>query len=373
MKLTVWLIGLLLIVSLFNPVQAEQINQPTYAKAKVLAVETYQAQANIGGTAQKVKLKVLAGEFKGKVITVDHLTSSMMGGQMCLRAGDKVILYVDANPSEAESPDGSPVFNVADYVREGPLYWLMFFYVLLLLVIGGIKGFKALISLIITVALIFLVLFPLTLWGFSPLLVAIILAGVISLSVFRLIGGRTKKALSAAIGTLIGVAIAGILATMVGRLAHLTGMSSEEARILLYSMDLKINYQGLLFASILIGALGAVMDIAMSIASAIDQVRLVHPEASWQNLFRAGMNVGRDVMGTMSNTLILAYTGSALPLLLLLIANKMSFSKIMNLEMIAGEIIRALAGSIGLVLCIPVTAAIAALLYSRKNIDLKNN
>lgn len=129
-------------------------------------------------------------------------------------------------------------------------------------------------------------------------------------------------------------------------------------------MDLKINYQGLLFGSILIGALGAVMDIGMSIASTIDEVRKVHPEANFQNLFNAGMNVGRDVMGTMSNTLILAYTGAALPLLLLLVANNMSLSKILNMEMIAVEAVRALAGSIGLVLCIPITALVSAFMYS---------
>jgi uncharacterized membrane protein len=196
--------------------------------------------------------------------------------------------------------------------------------------------------------------------------VSIFIAGAVSLIVFRIIGGKSIKSLSAAIGTLLGVAIAGILAFAVGRMIHLTGMSSEESRILLYSMNIKIDYQGLLFGSILLGALGAVMDIGMSIASAVDEVRKVHPEANFKNLFNAGMNVGRDVMGTMSNTLILAYTGSSLPLLLLLVANKMSLSKILNLEMIASEAVRALAGSIGLVLCIPITALVSALLYSEK-------
>ncbi len=269
------------------------------------------------------------------------------------------------NPGEAESPDGSPIFNIADYSRGVPVFWLAFFYGLLLIVVGGIKGLKSLASLLITIGLIFFVLFPLTLWGFNPLLVSIVIAGVISLIVFRIIGGRTVKSLSAALGTLAGVAIAGILAFMVGKMVHLTGLSSQESRILLYSMNLKINYQGLLFGSILLGALGAVMDIGMSISSAIDEVRKVHPKANFKNLFDSGMNVGRDVMGTMSNTLILAYTGSALPLLLLLVANKVSFSKIINLEMISSEIVRALAGSIGLVLCIPITAAIAAYLHTK--------
>jgi len=349
--------------------------KPQYVKARVLEVETFEheglAGSEIREVSQQVALKILGGKFKGEGVIINHVASGMMGGEMILKPGDKVILYVDENPSPVESPDGSPIFNIADYARDVPIFWLAFFYALLLIVIGGIKGFKSLISLVITIALIFLVLFPLTFWGFNPLLVSIFIAGAVSVIVFRIIGGKSVKSLSAALGTLLGVAIAGVLAFLVGKMIHLTGMSSEESRILLYSMNLKIDYQGLLFGSILLGALGAVMDIGMSIASAVDEVRKVHPEANFQNLFEAGMNVGKDVMGTMSNTLILAYTGSALPLLLLLIANQVSFSKILNLEMIASEVVRALAGSIGLVLCIPITALISALMHS--NYKMGNN
>ncbi|KPJ68890.1 hypothetical protein AMJ44_05240 [candidate division WOR-1 bacterium DG_54_3] len=349
---------------------ADSIPQPKYVKAKVLEVETFEneglAESQIKEISQDIVLKILSGKFKNKVIFVEHMASSMMGGEIILKPGDKVILYVDENPSPAESPDGSPLFHVADYARDVPIFWLAFLYAFLLIIIGGLKGFKSLISLLITIALIFLILFPFTLWGFNPLLVSIFIAGTVSLIVFRIIGGKSAKSLSAAIGTILGVAIAGILAFAVGKMMHLTGMSTEESRILLYSMNLKIDYQGLLFGSILLGALGAVMDIGMSIASAVDEVRKVHPDANFQNLFNAGMNVGRDVMGTMSNTLILAYTGSALPLLLLLVANQVALSKLLNLEMIASEVVRALAGSIGLVLCIPITALVSAYMYSKE-------
>ncbi len=345
--------------------------QPKYAKAKVLQAETYNlgsvAGSNIKEISQQVIVKVLAGDYKGKVVTIEHMASGMMGGDMLLKPGDKVMLLIDDQPSAAESPGGMTLFFIADYARDAPIFWLIFLFALLLILIGGKKGLKSLISLIITIGLIFFVLFPLTLKGFDPLFVAIVLAGAVSLIVFRIVGGKTVKSLAAAIGTLLGVAIAGLLAWIVGNMMHMSGMSSEESRILLYSMDLKIDYQGLLFGSILIGALGAIMDVGMSIASAIDEVRKVHPKANFRNLFLSGMNVGRDVMGTMSNTLILAYTGSALPLLLLLIANNISLAKIINSEMIAVEILRAMAGSIGLVLCIPITALISAFIYSKKS------
>ncbi len=365
-----FLVGIFFIIllSLFahSASAADELHQPLYEKATVIDVYTFDDRAITGAESQDVTLKITSGKYKGKIVEVQHITSSMLGGEMVIRPGDKVILHIDEHPTEAESEDGSPVVNIADYARDFPLYLLALLYAILLIIVGGIRGLKSLFSLIITICLIFLVLFPLTLWGFNPLLVSVLLAGAISLIVFLIIGGRSIKSFSAAIGTVTGVAIAGLLAYVVGNMVHLSGLSSEAARILLYSMDLKINYQGLVFGSILIGALGAIMDIGISIASAVEEVHKVHPKVNFRNLFDAGMNVGKDVMGTMSNTLILAYTGSALPLLLLLVANDMSFSKIINMEMIAVEVVRALAGSIGLVLCIPVTAFVSALMNSKK-------
>lgn len=359
MRVLILLFSLLFIFPSF----AEAPHQPDYAKAKIIGV----SEKSPDGT-RRVKVEVKSGKFAGRTILINHISldGGTMGGDLKVATGDRVLLYVEEHPTAAESPDGSPMFYIADYVRDTPIYWLVFFYALFLVVIGGMKGARALISLIITIALIFFVLFPLTLRGWNPLLVSVLVSAVVSLIVFRIVGSKTIKSLSGAIGTVLGVAIAGLIAYVVGNLIHLTGLSSEESRILLYSMDLKIDYQGLLFAGILIGALGAVMDVGMSIASAIDEIRKVHPEANFKNLFNAGMNVGRDVMGTMSNTLILAYTGSALPLLLLMISNNLSLAKAMNMEMIAEEMVRALAGSIGLILCIPITAFVSALLYERR-------
>ncbi|MBU0573772.1 MAG: YibE/F family protein [Candidatus Margulisbacteria bacterium] len=337
-----------------------------YDKARVVSAQEMEVEDPSQPMTQFVELKMLSGKFKGNIVEAEHMTSSMMGDQMVVKPGDKVLVFVDDDPSLAESPDGKPMFYIADYYRISPLIWLAVFYALLLLAIGGVKGFKSLISLVLTIGLLFIVLFPLTLKGWNPLLVSVVLAGVVSFLVFWIIGGRTIKSTSAAIGTLAGVAIAGMLALLAGNLMHLTGMSSEESRILLYSMNLNIDYRGLLFGSILIGALGAVMDIGMSIASAVEEVHRIHPEKTFKNLFDSGMNIGRDVMGTMSNTLILAYTGSSLPLLLLLVANQTSFDKIFNMELIAAEVVRALAGSIGLVLCIPITAFVSAYLNNRK-------
>ncbi|OGC05816.1 hypothetical protein A2230_00670 [candidate division WOR-1 bacterium RIFOXYA2_FULL_36_21] len=346
------------------------LTKENYVKGKVLEVQT-ESPGDLGveykQALQNITIKITSGKNKGKVLSIEHASSgSMMGRDMVLKKGDRVVLYADEEPSLAESSNGEPIFHVADYVRDVPIYLLAFLYMALLVILGGLKGLKSLFSLILTISIIFFVLFPLTFLGYSPLWISVLISAVVSFIVFIIIAGRNTKGLSATMGTIFGVTMAGIIAYVVGKMAYLTGLSSEESKILLYSMNLKIDYEGLLFGSILIGALGAVMDTSMSIASAIDEVRKVHPEANFKNLFNAGMNVGRDTMGTMSNTLILAYTGSALPLLLLLVMNNISLTKILNLEMIAEEVVRAFAGSIGLVICIPITAFISAAMYTRK-------
>ena len=339
-----------------------------YERGVVLKAEKIEVNGSpqLQETSQQVLLRIESGKMKGKLVSLDHVASGgVMGVKMVLQAGDKVLVYVEEKPSKEESPNGTPLVYIDDYLRGTPLFWLAVIYGAIMVLIGGKKGLKSLVSLVLTILIIYYVLFPLTLRGFNPLLVSMLISAVVSLLVFRIVGGRTAKALSAAIGTLTGVSIAGILATVVGKMIHLSGMSSEEAKLLLYSMNVNIDFQGLLFSGILIGALGAVMDVGMSIASAIDEVRKVHPEANFGNLFKAGMNVGRDIMGTMSNTLILAYTGSALPLLLLFMAGSIPLAKAINMELVAEEIARALAGSIGLVLCIPVTALVSAAMFTR--------
>jgi uncharacterized membrane protein len=177
-----------------------------------------------------------------------------------------------------------------------------------------------------------------------------------------MIADFSTKSIAATLGTISGVVVAGFLAIGVGYLTHLTGISSEESRAILLSPTLSVDLKGLLFAGILIGAIGAIMDVSMSISSSIHEIYKANPKSNLKSLFSSGMNVGRDIMGTMSNTLILAYTGGALPLLFMYSAYKVSFMKILNLELITTEILRAVVGSIGLIMSVPLTSFIASLL-----------
>jgi uncharacterized membrane protein len=202
--------------------------------------------------------------------------------------------------------------------------------------------------------------------GYNPVALTVLVAAVATMITIFIVAGFSYKSFAAILGTIGGLGVAGLAAMLAGKAAHLTGFGSEEAAMLLYiPQNVSLDIQGLLFAGIIIGALGAVMDVSMSVASAVEEVKKANPALGAADLFRSGLNVGRDVMGTMSNTLILAYTGSSVPLLLIFMAYRESLLKMINLDMIASEIVRALSGSLGMVLVVPLTAFIAGLLFGR--------
>jgi uncharacterized membrane protein len=241
-------------------------------------------------------------------------------------------------------------------------------FVLLIILIGHKQGLKAVITLGITLLLIGKFMLPLLFKGYSPVLLAIFTGVLVTAITVVAIGGFTKKSLAAVLGTSGGLVAAAGIAILVGILANLSGLSNEEAQMLMFiPQETQYDFRGLLFAGIIIGALGAVMDVSMSIASAMDEVQKVGSKMTFKKLFKSGMNVGKDIMGTMCNTLILAYTGTSIPLLLLFMAYQQPFIKIINLDFLATEMVRALSGSIGLILSIPITAVISAVLMAKHN------
>lgn len=309
-------------------------------------------------TNQTLRVLITSGEYKGKEITVLNHGVNNPVYNIQVGKGDGIIVALEIEDGEMVQA------YVADYHREPQIYTLAVIFVLLLLAIGWRKGAKALCSLLITLLLIGWVLIPGLLRGYNPVVFTVIIAAVATAVTMLTVGGFTRKSLAAILGTIGGLGIAGLVALVMGQAAHLTGFGSEEAVMLLYiPQDVNLDIRGLLFAGIIIGALGAIMDVSMSVASAIEEVKRVNPALQTPGLFKSGMNVGRDIMGTMSNTLILAYTGSSVPLLLIFLAYRESLVKMINLDMIASEVVRALSGSVAMILVVPLTAAIAALLF----------
>lgn len=353
---------LLVVIPILFPagVYGYQEREEVIFRGKVKEVEEFQQPDSDYVTLEQVaQVEVTSGEFRGEVFTVENYLMDNPAYDIFLEEGREVLLL-------AEMEDGRirEVF-LKEMVRDKYLYYLTGFFVLLLFLIGGKKGIKTVIALMFTAFVIVKVLLPLILQGYNPVLVSVALASLTAVFTLVVIGGLERKTLAAVIGTISGVVVAGFLALWVGNLAQLTGFSSEEAQMLIYMDGVSIDIRGLLFAGIIIGSLGAVTDVGISIASAVSEVRKNNPRLESYPLLMSGINIGRDIMGTMANTLILAYVGSATPLLLLLLGYEMSWIEIFNLDLVATEVLRSVAGSIGLVVTIPVTAIASTFLLKK--------
>jgi len=315
---------------------------------------------------QMLEVKILKGPHKGKIIKAQNSLNSFNDAyNITISRGQEVFVYIN------EAEDGSiESAYVAEIVRDKYILYLLMAFILSMLVVGRMKGFKALISLAITCIAVIYIMLPLLLKGYNPIIVSVpVCVGVIVITLL-LVSGFNKKSFAAIIGTAGGVIIAGVIALLMGYFTNMTGLGSEEAQMLQFTpLDIKFNFKGLLFAGILIGAMGAIMDVGISIASSLTEIAAAKEDISTKDLIKSGMNVGRDILGSMSNTLILAYTSASIPLLLLAMAYKVSFIEMVNWEVVASEIVRALSSSIGLVITVPLTAVAAATLLNKKNAE----
>lgn len=301
---------------------------------------------------QHLKIEILTGKHKGEVYTVRNTIELAIPYRLIFRLHEKMILQVD------EDEETGKIINLKIYerARDTKVYALIVIFAAALIIVGKKNGLKALITLGITVGLIFGIFLPCIIRGFNPILLALAVCSSATVITLLIISGNTKKTYTAIIGTIGGVIIAGIFAFIAGKILMLTGLGNEDAQMLAFiPQHRRIDYQGLLFAGIMIGALGAVMDVAMSISSAMWEIISVSPDISKKQLIKSGMNIGRDIIGSMSNTLILAYVSTSIPVLLLFILFSNGFTEIINLELLASEVLRAVAGSIGLICTIPIT------------------
>lgn len=361
-------LGLILIILFIVPVFAQETMDKLVLPSQIGQVESIETFGNVkpipGGELQQVRqsveVKILSGSHKGEKVLIDNILMGNPAYDINLKKADKVILH-------AEQADGGVNFFIADKHRVGALYFLTGLFVILLIAIGRKKGLLSLVSIFVTLGLIFWVLTPLILSGFNPILATVLICVLSSIIAMYLVGGLNAKSTAAILGTVISLVIAGFLSIFVIKMASLTGFSSEES-LFLFSAHPNLNFVGVLASAMIIGALGAVMDIGMSISSTVNELFVSNPQRGIKDLFDSGMNVGRDIIGTMANTLILAYLGSALSLVLL--SNNIDMQKFFNLNQVATEISSALIGSVAIVICVPLSAIIAA--YLIKNFTPKD-
>lgn len=335
-----------------------------YLKAEVTEilaeVENIDVLGDNDGYDVRFEAEILKGENKGKYVTATKTYDSFAetDGTNDIKLGDKVILYSDALTINQD-------WIFMAYSRSDILMILGVVFLALLIVFGHRKGINTIISLTFTVLAIFFVLVPAILSGQNIYLWSIITCVFMTVMTMLIINGADKKSIAAIVGCISGVAVSGILILILNKLVHLTGIINEESVFLIsLNTDNPIDLRAIVFAAILIGAIGAIMDVAMSISSSLWEIseQMSYPE--FGKLLKSGLSIGRDIMGTMANTLILAYIGSSLALVLLLVAYNTPMVYLFNREMIVVEVLQALIGSFGLLFTIPFTSLVAAKLYA---------
>ena len=330
----------------------------TFEKGKV--TEILQDNLDANGTRvgeQKVRVKMLTGARKGDELDITS-SSGYLFGAAC-KIGMKVIVM--------QSVAGeTTIVSVYTQDREWVIYIFALLYLLALCIIGGKQGIKGCLGLVFTFFCVIFVYLPLVYLRFSPFWAAVFICFLTTLVTMYLIGGPTKKTCAATLGTLAGVVLAGLSAWCFSKASGISGynVSDIETLMTLWNTN-RIQVGGLLFSGLLISCLGATMDVAMSISSAIDEIYKQNASLSRKELFKAGMRVGRDMMGTDSNTLILAFAGSSVSTLLLDYAYDLPYQQIINSNNIGIAIMQGLAGSFGIVLSVPLTVLICTVLFHK--------
>lgn len=346
-------------------------------KAKVLEIldkknSTYDIGTEITSVTITFKAKFTSGKEKSKTFTaIQTIDGMILPKPKEVHKGDN-ILCVKINPDDNNSAniysnDNQNIeWHFDNYNRFSKLLWLIGLFFILIIIIGRKKGVSTLISLILTIAIIFIVYLPSILFGKNIYMSTIIVSLFIIFMSLILINGINTKTICAIAGNIGGLLVAGILALIMNKVLSVTGMINDNYMYLaLLDNDVHINLPAVVWGAIVIGALGAVMDIAMSISSSMYELSSTMKDKSYKNMVRSGMNIGKDAIGTMTNTLILAYIGSSLATILLFLAYNRDINYVLNLEAIIVEIMQAIVGSIGILFAVPATVLLSAKIYCK--------
>ena len=325
----------------------------TFEKARVVdIVEDNETESGNQIGNQIVSLELLTGDYKGNTVEAVS-SSSYLYGAHC-EVGMRVI-------AEVNESDDSLYVTVFSQDRTWILYAIVFLFLVTLCIIGGRQGFNSAIALVFTFVCIVFLFLPMIYRGISPVLAAAAVAVLTTFVTMYLIGGLSSKSITSMIGTVAGVGISAVLAVVFGKIAGISGYNVSDIEQLEYVGQMtNVRIGELLYAGILISALGAVMDVAMSVASTISEIHFRNPQLSRKELFTSGIRVGKDMMGTMSNTLILAFTGSSINTLVFMYVYGYGIVQITNMYSIGIEIIQGIASAMGVILTVPIVSVISA-------------
>lgn len=372
------LVTVLAALSFIGLLYAANMNRPTYqssdtsgteyevGKVTGILADNTTIDENNGGIwrgSMELQVEILTGRYKGETTYVTNYFSSLYNVRVS--QGDKVSIRIDTGDSGYQ-------VSIYNYYRVPQMLGCVAAFVLLLIVIGGKKGAKSAAALIFTMVCIIGILLPLSLKGYSPLWITIFIILICNLLTFFLIDGIQTKTIIASAGSVCGVLAGAAFALAAQWMMSVTTLQTEEAEtLLLITTTTRLELKDLFLCGILIACMGAVMDVSMSIASAVAEIHSVNPQLGTWKLFRSGMNIGRDAMGTMSNTLILAFAGNSFNMLLMIYSYGIGFQQLMNTDFIAVEVIRSIAGSIGIICTVPIVAFMAGAAFGKKQKRLR--
>ena len=303
--------------------------------------------------------EVKTGQYKGEIMQVYGYVGPLYGGQ--LKVGDGVTLLISTYA------DGTHTATVYEYNRLPVLMVIVALFLIATVAVGGKVGAKSLVALAMTLVCLFWILIPLLMKGAPTLLTVFLVCAYITVVTMVILGGVQRKTVCAALGTIAGTALALLFGLAVQGLARVDGLrlTDVEPLLQLRQTGTPLGLRGLLVGGIVISALGAVMDVAMSIASALTEVHTVAPNRSTRELFRSGMNIGRDMVGTMTNTLILAFLGSGFALIIYLYSLGLSPYQLISSSYLTIEVVSSISSSIGVILSVPLTALISSVILTR--------
>ena len=302
--------------------------------------------------------EVVRGERRGEMAT---FTQNTRGGfftrfPRVAQEGDRIML--------AQNAQGG--WNFIDYVRIYHIMVLGGVFIVLLIIFGRVKGFNSILSLGLTCTAIFAVFIPSIMSGMNVYISSIVVCIFSIITTIFIINGVNKKSVAAVTGCLGGILVAGMLTLIMSTAMMLTGVTQSDSTHLMYIFEYPVDLTAIIFAGIIIGATGAIMDMAISISSALWEIKAKAPESTFSDIFKSGINIGKDILGSSINTLVLAYIGSSLTIILILMGWGVSLFRLMNRELIIVELLQAIAGSFGIFFAMPLTTLICAVLFTRK-------
>ena len=309
---------------------------------------------------QSCTLKIQTGKFKGQEMTGVNFLSGSLEKDKIYKVGDRALVTISHEGEEVKS------VVMSDHYRLDKEILLLGIFALLLIVVAGRNGVLAIFSFVITVLTIWKILVPAYLRGYSPVWTGILITVFITVMIIFFVYGFDRKTVTASLGSLLGILTTCLLGMLFTDLFHINGAVMPDAESLLYSGFQHLDLTAIFMSSIFIGASGAMMDLSVDITSAVQEVVEKKPEIGWREAARSGMNVGRAAMGTMTTTLLLAYSGGYITLLMVFMAQGAPADHILNYKYVAAEVLDTVVGSFGLVTVAPFTALVAGIMLTRR-------